>query len=117
MPTYIYRRGNGEVVELTMSYAEMRKRQKDGKIEHAGETLTRDIAAEHIGTVPTCKGWPIWSDAAAVHPSLVPETRERMARNGVHVDFSPDGRPKFESAAHRRAALKQLGHFDRNSYV
>lgn len=116
MPTYIYRRGNGEAVELSMSYAEKCRREKDGVIVHDGESLTRDITAEHIGTIPTSAGWPIWSDAAAVHPSDVPQTKQMLSSHGVHVEFSSDGRPKFENAAHRRAALRRLGMHDRNGY-
>ena len=117
MPTYCYRRGNGDLVEIVMSYAEMQRLQsEDGKIQHQGETLSRDIAAEHRGTVGSSAGWPIWSDSAAVHPDLVPRVKGDLARNGVLWDFDRSGRPRFENAAHRRAVLRQFKMHDRRGY-
>ena len=117
MPTYCYRRGNGELVELVMSYAEKcRLESQDGSLVHQGETLKRDVAAEHSRTVGSSAGWPIWSDAAAVHPDLVPQVSDSLRRNGVSCEFSRDGRPKFENAAHRRAVLRQFRMHDRNGY-
>jgi hypothetical protein len=117
MPTYIYRRGNGEAVELSMSYAEKCRLEKDGKIVHDGETLVRDICAEHSNVVPGCSGWPIWSDAAAIHPSLVPQVSDQLRSKGVLCEFDKTGRPKFDSAAHRRTALRAMNMHDSNSYV
>lgn len=116
MPIYCYRDPDGQLVELKMSYAEMLRRQTDGKIEHEGMTLTRDIVAEHQNTVPGCAGWPIWSDAAAVHPSDVPNTDAQLKSRGVNVSFDRHGRPKFENAAHRRSYLRAMKLHDRNGY-
>lgn len=117
LPTYCYRRGNGEIVEIVMPYSEMLSRQSEsGEIVHEGETLSRDVAAEHGATVGSSAGWPIWSEGAAVHPDLVPRVSEDLRRHGVHCQFDVHGRPKFESAAHRRAVLRRFGMHDRRGY-
>jgi hypothetical protein len=118
MPTYCYRRGNGEIVEITMRYAEMLERQSEsGEIVHEGETLVRDVEHEHRGAAGSSAGWPLWSDAAAVHPDDVPKVSESLRRHGVLCEFDRLGRPKFENAAHRRSVLGRFAMHDRNSYV
>lgn len=100
-----------------MTVAElMRRRRGDGTIEHDGRVLTRDVAAEHAGSVGSSAGWPIWSDGAAVHPDQVPTARRDLERHGVHVDFDKWGRPRFDNAAHRRAALRRMNLHDRRGY-
>jgi hypothetical protein len=116
MPIYCYRRGDGELVEISMSYAEKCRREQGGRIVHKGETLERDVVAEHSKTVPGCSGWPIWSESAAVHPSDVPQVKSDLARNGIACDFDRHGRPRFESAAHRRSVLRRWGMHDRRGY-
>lgn len=116
MPIYCYRRKGGELVEITMSYAEKCSREQDGQIVHEGETLSRDVVAEHSATVPGCSGWPIWSDSAAVHPTDVAKVQGDLARHGVRCDFDGFGRPKFESASHRRSVLRRWGMHDRRGY-
>jgi len=117
MPTYCYRGKDGDLVEVAMTYARKCEIEDgDGSIMHEGRRLRRDIEAEHGGTVGSSAGWPMLSDAAAVHPDLVPQVKGDLARHGVHVDFTSDGRPRFDSAAHRRAALRRLGYHDRQGY-
>lgn len=103
MPTYIYRRRNGEIVELVMTVAEMEKRQKNGKILHGGETLHRDMASEMSGRAPvSCSIWPMKSDAAGVNPDQIPEARAESIKQGVPTDFDSEGRAIFTSASHRQ---------------
>lgn len=117
MPTYCFRGDDGSLVELSMTVAELlRRRQDDGSIEHDGRTLRRDVAAEHAASVGSSAGWPIWSDAAAVHPDQVAGVRRDLERHGVHVDFDRWGRPRLEDAAHRRAVLRRMGLRDRMGY-
>lgn len=117
MPTYCFRRGDGTLVELAMSCAELeRRRRRDGSVLHDGEVLSRDVVAEHSATVGSSAGWPMASDAAAVHPSDVPRVREDLARRGASCGFTGDGRPIFESAAHRRAVLRLMRLHDRMGY-
>lgn len=116
MPAYSYRDKEGNLVEVVMSYADKCRRERDGKLMHDGVELTRDVAADHAASLPTSAGWPLWSDAAAVHPDLVPQVKTDLYSKGVSVDFDRNGRPKFDNAAHRRAALRAMGMHDRRGY-
>lgn len=52
---------------------------------------------------------PIYSDAAAVHPSQVNEAIEDAKKKGVPTDFTADGRPIFTSSRHFRKYCKAYG--------
>src|SRR6185437_1167549 len=61
-------------------------------------------------------GWPIWSDAAAVLPSQIPEAQAELQRAGVNAEFNRNGQPKFTDPSHRKACLKAMRLFDRSSF-
>ena len=80
-----------------------------------GGNAKRDIAADRGGSChSTGKGWPMLSDAMAVHPDQIQETREHAARHGVPTDFVPDGRPILLSRNHRKRYGELIGQYDRN---
>jgi hypothetical protein len=116
MPAYSYRDKDGNLVEVVMTYAEKCRREKDGRLMNDGMELTRDVAADHAMSPSTSAGWPMYSDAAAVHPDIVPQVKSDLYSKGVSVDFDRNGRPKFDNAAHRRAALRAMGMHDRRGY-
>jgi hypothetical protein len=118
MPEYHWTdRETGEPVVLNMTIARLsRIRRKDGSIRHKGRVLDRDKGSEFRGSFSGKAHWPILSDAAGVHPDQIPEMSDHMRRNGVSLDYAPDGRAVFQDAAQRRAALRVLGLHDRSGY-
>ena len=54
------------------------------------------------------------SDAAGVHPTQIKEARDLAKRQGIAIDFTPDGRAIFTSAYHRKTYLRACGIHDRN---
>lgn len=64
------------------------------------------------------RGWPILSDAMAVHPLQVQEAEADAARKGVPTQFETQyGRPIFRNREHRRQYIKKYGIIDRSSYT
>jgi hypothetical protein len=55
------------------------------------------------------------SIALAVHPSQVEEASSDAVRKGVPTEFTRDGRPIFESRAHRKKYFQAYGYFDRDA--
>jgi len=60
-------------------------------------------------------GWPMYSDALAVHPSLRVQAEKDAAAKGCPTEFLPDGRPVFRDRNHRKQFLQTYGYFDRNA--
>lgn len=84
-------------------------------IEREGEVYERNIQAEH-GPQIVGDLWPLYSEAAGVHPDQVQEAQANWAKKGVPTDFTPDGRAVFRSKSHRRDFLKAAGMHDRKGY-
>ena len=83
-----------------------------------GDLWRRDYVARPGDAVGGAAAkWPIESFGAGVDPEDVPAEMERCRANGVAVNFTRDGRPIFESHAHRRQALRVMGLQDRLAYV
>lgn len=127
MPRYNYRRADtGLIVEVTLTIAEMQRRQRpDGSIllgkNEAGSPWNgarvkafRDFASE-LGTIATQgTGWPLLSEGAGVQQSQVKEATEHARKLGVPTDFTRDGRAIFRDRNHRKQYLKAHGLHDRN---
>lgn len=113
---YLYRDKKGNIVEISMPFAEMMKREKpDGTLRHKGKTLRRDIVSEHSTKgLPASKGWPMECDALAVHPSQVKDQMAHDRKMGVNVGYSPEGSVIFENKAQKDKYLKAHGFHDRN---
>jgi len=117
MPSYQYKHPEtGEAKVIVMSMTEMWDKTEGEGIEIDGLVWKRDIAGEHSGSVPTSKGWPLYSDAAGTHPSEISKSMEEMRRKGVNLNYTSDGRAIFENAAHRRKAFKAMGLRDMQGY-
>lgn len=118
MPEYHWkRRSDGTPVVKFMLISELEKlRREDGSIvDDDGQVLDRDKVSEMSGYSGKAS-WPILSDGAGCHPDQIPEMSEHMRRNGVALDYTPDGRAIFTDAAQRRKALRVLGMHDRLGY-
>ncbi len=77
--------------------------------------MRRDFAAEHGGFRHCPGNWPMASDAAGVAPEQVPEFMAFDKAHGVKTEYTPDGRPVFTSAAHRKAYCEAHGLYDRSA--
>jgi len=116
MPTYAYRDGDGNLVELFMSVAEMEASEKDGILIRDGMTLRRDLEAEHGPAHGGCATWPMRSDAAGVHPSQAGEAHSHSVSIGVPTQFdSRTGQAIFTDRSHRKRYLAARGFIDRNA--
>ena len=113
MPTYCFRTDDGEVVELPLSIAE-KARMGDEITLGDGRRAVRDFMSEHSTEGPRPGTWPLYSDAAGVHPDQIPAARARAERNGVPTDFTPDGRVVFRSRKHRKEFCEVFGLYDRS---
>lgn len=60
-------------------------------------------------------GWPMMSDALAVHPSLRADAEKDAAAKGCPTDFAADGRPILRDKEHRKRFLQTYGYYDRNA--
>lgn len=104
---------DGEWVPVTEYYI-------DGKPVTEAEFLAAFPDHEDLGSATISgghSGWPLASDALAVHPKQVAAMRELDKKKGVPTDYTPSGRPVFRDRGHRRAYLKAYGKIDRNSYT
>jgi hypothetical protein len=114
MPVYCYRRrDNGEIVELTMTVAQMEVAEgADHAVEcEDGVIADRDITAEHIKT-QEASCWPQYSDAIGVHPDQRQAAYEASVREGVPTRYDREGRAILTSRSHRRKLLKAKGLVD-----
>lgn len=117
MPTYVYRKPNGETVELVMRIAEMEERERpDGTIMIDGEECKRDFSRQRqgLGGLDSTPGWPIASEGLGVHPAQIPEMEKFYRDHGVPTQHTPDGRPLMRNRAHRRQVCEARGVIDRN---
>lgn len=114
MPTYCYEKPNGEIIERVMTIAEMESFDKEPVLD--GETLKRRIDIEMGGHSSVNDLWrkPVMSDGAGCHPSQVKEMQEFAAKQGVHTNYTKDGRAVFTSRKHRAQHLKVFGLHDRS---
>jgi hypothetical protein len=115
MPMYEFKTDDGEIVELSMSFAEFDRRVKDGKlIMNDGRSATSYFNPRAgISTVPA--NYPMVSSAAGVHPDQVKEHMDHLRSMGCgQVNHTKDGDVIFESKGQRKKVCEALGLFDRN---
>lgn len=53
-------------------------------------------------------GWPMVSDAMAVHPDQIGEAFQRARNAGVRTDFTREGQPIFTSQNHRKEYCQKV---------
>jgi hypothetical protein len=79
--------------------------------------LPRPRKGSIVGGTP-CKGWPMRSEALAVHPDQVDEANARNKESGVNVQYEPaTGVPIIPDRTERRKLLKLEGMIDKDSYT
>jgi hypothetical protein len=117
MPTYCYREdGTDELVELTMSVAEMLALEDEHHhvLLPSGKTGRRDFGAEGAKRTPP-GNWPQVCQIDGVHPSQVKEAQAESVRIGAPTQFTRDGHPIFNSPHHRKRYYEGIGMYDRNA--
>ncbi len=109
MPTYLYRTED-DVVHAHVC-----------PVGKAPETLTvdgvvakRSIVDEHSGHHDTNANYPMKCEASGVFPSQIAEAQNILKVQGTSAEYTPDGRPIYTSAIHRKACLRAMGLYDRN---
>ena len=112
MPNYCYRAKSGEI--LTRHFP-VGKAPRKLRAKGLG-TCHRDIAAEHETKPKRCDLWPMYCDASGVNPTQIPQAIEAAAKQGVKINFTPDGQAILTSPQHRRDYLKVRGLTDFSSY-
>ena len=116
---YCYRdTETNEIIELTMTVTELRRKQNaDGTILLSnGHTGQRDYDAEHGGFCHVYREYDIWSDAAAIHPDNIKEEMKTCKEHGINdIEFHPeDGRAHFKSRKIRNEYLALKGLHDKD---
>lgn len=100
-------RGSGEKETYWIDGREVSKAEFDEAFP------PKSLTGGTFGGTPL-SGWPIYSDALAVHPVDVKE-HERIAKEkGVPTECLPDGRVVLRNRAHRKAYLRSFGFHDRD---
>lgn len=87
-----------------------------------GQTVSREEFVKHSkgfcfgqeAMTPEPSGWPLYSNALAVHPDLAQEASDYAKELGVPTEYTKGGQPKFESQGHRKRFCEATGNFDRN---
>ena len=118
MPRYCYRKENGDLIELTMTFEQHDKRErKDGTILLGdGYVAKRDFVAEHF-EIRERGEWPRASDAMGVLPEQAGEAYANSVRLGCPTEFSKEtGCAVFKSPRHQKAYVKAVGGIDYGSY-
>ena len=77
-----------------------------------GKVMERDYAAEGDGFTHNPGNWPMKSEALGVHPSQIGEAKAMLAKKGVDVDYTPDGRAILRTQRHRKQVAEAEGFFD-----
>ena len=72
----------------------------------------KNLAAQNT---PHPAGWPMRSEALAVHPEQRGEATEAAKKAGVPTYFDRIGRPVFTDQGHRKAYMKAFGYRDKNA--
>lgn len=121
MPTYCFMTKHGDIVERTFDRNHIPEYVLVGN-----ERAWRCRYAEGVtGAVAKAGGpvnrgsarWPMEPCyASGVNASQAQELRDFFKHRGVPTDVTDDGDPIYESAAHRRKALKVRGLHDESSF-
>jgi hypothetical protein len=119
MPVYCYTDADGNEVDVSMTYREMRSRHDNANADGSitmdnGQRLFRDMGREIASVKDTPGNWPMESDAAGCHPEQRMDYMKHMASRGVPTEYNAEGQAIFTSRSHRRAALKVLGLVDKD---
>lgn len=129
MPIYCYQRDDGLIFEKNFTRGEAPESVPvieaiSGKITPAFRDRQAEMSTQ-IGIVKGSKSsahpkhgtWPMEPcTASGVHPNQAQDLRDHLKNHGCPTEITKDGDPIYESAAHRKKALKCRGMNDRNSF-
>lgn len=76
--------------------------------------MQRDYIKEHTGVKHVPGTWPMYSDAAGVHPDQRKEAYEASVKQGCPTNFDALGRAVFTSQKHKKQYCEANGLYDRN---
>ena len=120
MPTYDFKKRNGQVVEEMMTIAEFERRfgglGGKGKLKNGVQA----VAVMTSSPMPPGGGknkssrYPYYSWSTGCHPDQRHEMMDAMSKAGVPTYIREDGDVKIESAGHGRKVDKFFGVHDRN---
>jgi hypothetical protein len=111
MPTYCYEDSDGVILERVFSMGEA-----PFKLRENGQEFTRSYRAERKG-VPSDSAWPMEPCfGSGVNAEDAQKLRDHFKKHNVPTQVTNDGDPIYESAAHRKRALKCRNLFDKGSY-
>jgi hypothetical protein len=116
---FVYEATDGQIVEVSLSDKERRRREKKGRIKlDDGRTAKRRLDLEHGGMQASTDHWRREQDnwAIAVTPEQIPEAKATAASLGVPTEYNRDGSPQFKSNKHRREFLNKMGFVDRSAW-
>ena len=113
MPTYCYRCEPCDITtEVSRSMAEA---SLPFPCPDCESNCVRDYQAEAGETRKSFQsGWPLYSDAAGVHPKQINDAVADSVKIGVPTQFTPDGRAIFTDRSHRKRYCEKKGLYDRN---
>ena len=103
----------GKKIKYFLDDKEVSKAEFDSSIRIEPLDVGRTKVEHHTAGY---QGYPILSDALAVHPDQRQEAYDHSVKSGVPTEFARDGRAIIRDAAHRRQYLKRYGFHDRNSF-
>lgn len=112
MPSYVYEKPDGELVELTMTVRQMQRRQrKDGSIRLKDGTRAMRYwgSADCVANTPRPAGWPLECWALGVLKRQIPEAAQSAKRAGIPTEFNAKGNPIMTSPTHMRRYMNWCG--------
>lgn len=115
MPCYEFKKADGEIVELRMSFEEFDKRVKDGVVTLPDGSTAHYFWNGHAGISTVPSNYPMVCTAAGVHPDQVQSHMAFLRSRGCgQVNHTKEGDIIFEDKKQRKKVLEALGFFDRN---
>lgn len=72
----------------------------------------RDFQADHGRRRRKTEPYPVLSQSLGCRPDEIQENRQKLAKQGVPTEFSPDGRAVITSWQHRKQLHKLFGMVD-----
>jgi len=120
MPTYLYKRKDGSIIERTMTISQMGDVQMsdahgDYILDDDGKRAYRNMALEQKGATHAT-GWAtgLVSEAAGCSVDNIPAERIFNQKHGINPDYTKDGAVIFTSRGQRKKFNKAHGLIDKS---
>lgn len=120
MPTYSFRKANGQVVDEFMSIAECKRRFGGlggrGRLADGSKAMRVLSSPAHApgGGKNKASRYPLKSWSMGCHPNQRREMSDFLAGQGCPTEVAPDGDLVIRSQGHQRKVHKALGVYDKN---